>query len=103
MDDTEKFYWMKVGYMAHSFGMPPDSEDGDVLAHEQATRAAAQGLSTDTSWFQIFCAELKAGVEPAVPDYCECGDVDWFEDPKRAINPAKLAAEVFLARSEKVA
>ncbi len=96
MSEYNDAYWRKVGWMANKLDLPPDSTDHEVLERERMNRACAQGLTVDSTWFSVFCAELKAGVEVEVPSYCELKDnVNWACRPAVAFGWAKEAHRIF--------
>lgn len=42
------------------------------------------------SWFDVFCAELMVGIQPAECDYYESQDRTWFNDPSTALEAARI-------------
>lgn len=98
MNNEDRLYWATLGWHAHALGLPPTISDANVLDHERAMRAKAANLPEDATWFAIFCAELKSGLNPTVPTYCECDEVGWEHDPQQAILGAQAAAVIFLPR-----
>jgi hypothetical protein len=93
--EEECLYWQKVGWNAHRLGLPFNTKDSKVLEHEQYLRAKAQNLSETSGWFEIFCAEFKAGLEPEIPDYCDQGDAEWHTHPSEVFPLAQKAAQLF--------
>ena len=91
----ERLYWQKVGWAAHSLGLEPGLTDSAVLEHERKMRAKAQGLKTNASWFEVFCKEFNSGVVVSAPDYCECRETEWYDDPERAYEAADMAHKVY--------
>jgi len=96
MSRDDDGYWRKVGWCAHALGLPFTATDHEVLAHEQKQRAKAQDLLEGATWFEIFCAELRKGLKPTVPDYCEQGDGKWEDHPPDAFAAAQKAATIFI-------
>ncbi len=97
--EEERLYWQKIGYMAKSFGLEPTVSDVDVLNHERMQRAEKQGLDPEATWFQVYCAELRAGLQPTTPDYFDSENmVDWEDRPNDAFMAAEQAAQIFLKK-----
>ena len=96
----EKAGLVAAGWHAHRLGMPLSEKlDGDVvLDYERRQRALARDLTEEASWFEVFCAELAAGIEIVVPDYC---DSDWGGDEDHPAAAYGLACKAYaiLAKS----
>lgn len=96
--EEERKYFQRVGYMAKTFGLPPETKDHEILEHERKLRAEARNLTAEANWFQVYCAEFKAGLKPTVPDYCELTGVDTEERPEQAFLLAEAAAQIFMVK-----
>ena len=106
-----EIYQRKVAVTLLQYGLPLDTSTGDLLDHIRKHRAAACGITTDDpDWFEVFCTEIKNGIDPELPQLAgenwpnlrqwEIDFWDWsgdreLDDPDKALWLAQLAGEHF--------
>lgn len=97
LEEVEALYQRKVGWLAHSLGLPPDTPDHLVLSTEKINRCLALGLkighnNPTPTWFVVYLMELKrGGTQADPPNYCRCENAPWDENPQLAWNGAITA------------
>lgn len=93
-EDAEAIRQRKIGWAGRELGLRDDCTEEDVLKAAKTQRALEVGYGDSVSWFQIFCAERKAGIQKIPPTYYPT-DGRWDENPVIAHKAADLAWSIF--------
>ncbi|PIR86448.1 hypothetical protein COU13_00825 [Candidatus Kaiserbacteria bacterium CG10_big_fil_rev_8_21_14_0_10_43_70] len=96
--EERRLYHQQIGFTACKEGLPFDVTGEALMYHLREKRAKAQNLPKESSWYWIFCAEFKAGIQPILPEIDTSRWTfggEWEYDPEEALSVAKKAASIF--------